>query len=152
MSVLEVADFQHSKTLPAVLSKLLNERQQVLVLYNRLVRLKPFTEAQPLQQPLASLCQWLMDYIALGHFEAYLVLEESALSGAIQQRIEALATRLYPSIQATTDVALEFNDRYDAALHDEDLPEFVTDLARLGKALAARIELEDRLIAAIVEV
>lgn len=60
-----------------------------------------------------------------------------------------LAEALYPRIAATTEEAVAFNDKYDCGDHCSDLAELAGDLSRLGEELAARIELEDRLLQAL---
>ncbi|HXH02219.1 MAG TPA: Rsd/AlgQ family anti-sigma factor [Candidatus Competibacteraceae bacterium] len=145
------ADLLHSKALPALLVKMLGERREMLVLFHKLAEHKPFTQAEPLRRLLQAFCQVLMDYLALGHFEVYQGLEEHAGDPESLRFVERLATELYPRIAATTEVAVDFNDRYDAELYDEDLEALDRDLSRLGQALAERIELEDRLIAAIAD-
>lgn len=143
------ADAVHSKALPDLLRKMLAERQQVLVLYHRLAELQPFSEVEPVQAVLQPFCQVMLDYLALGHFEVYQSLEESCTDPERHERAQDLVERLYPRIAATTERAVEFNDRYDAELHPDDLAILDDDLSRLGEALAERIELEDRLLAGI---
>jgi regulator of sigma D len=58
----------------------------------------------------------------------------------------ALANALYPRISETTDVALDFNDKYAEAAQDNILANFDTDLSKLGEVLELRFELEDELI------
>jgi regulator of sigma D len=58
---------------------------------------------------------------------------------------------LYPQIASSTEVALDFNDKYDCGDHCEITPSFADDLSLLGETIASRIELEDRLIRNLVE-
>ena len=46
-------------------------------------------------------------------------------------------------------VAVEFNDKYDASDHTLDLHALDRDLCKLGEELAVRIEMEDRIIQAL---
>lgn len=139
----------HSKAMPDLVAKMLAERQEILVLFNCLVELKPFTAVSPVQPLLQQFCQVLVDYVALGHFEVYQCLEENAGDTEHCRRVKQLAQELYPRIAETTQAALDFNDRYDCEDHCEILDALCEDLSRLGEQLATRIELEDRLITAI---
>lgn len=143
------ADPIHSKAMPDLIAKMLAERQEMLVLFNQFVELKPYTSVAAVQPLLPRFCQVLVDYVALGHFEVYQCLEENAGNTEHCRRVKQLAQELYPHIAATTQAALEFNDRYDCEDHCEVLDTLCEDLSRLGEQLATRIELEDRLITAI---
>lgn len=143
------ADLIHSKAMPALITKMLAERQEMLVLFNQLVELKPYTSVAAVQPLLQRFCQVLVDYVALGHFEVYQCLEENAGDTEHCRRVKQLAQELYPHIASTTQTAIDFNDCYDCEDHCEILDTLCEDLSRLGEQLATRIELEDRLIATI---
>lgn len=149
MSAQPRSDGVHSKSIPDLIAKLLAERQEMLVLLTRLAELKPYRESKRVQPVLQRFCQVLVDYVALGHFEVYQCLDESAAASAHCRRVKALARELYPRIAETTERAIAFNDRYDTAEHCRALDGLCADLSGLGEHLANRIELEDRLIAAI---
>ena len=84
-----------------------------------------------------------MDYIAAGHFALY----ERIVEGTERRRdVADLAARLYTRIADSTDVALDFNDKYDCEDHCTALDSLSSDMSRLGEELAACIELEDHLI------
>ncbi len=142
-------DGVHSKSIPDLIAKLLAERQQMLVLLSRLAELKPYREAKRVQPVLQRFCQVLVDYVALGHFEVYQCLDESSSDSKHCQRIKTMARELFPRIAETTEQAIAFNDRYDTAEHCRILDGLCNDLSHLGEQLANRIDLEDRLIAAI---
>ncbi|MDX1656118.1 MAG: Rsd/AlgQ family anti-sigma factor, partial [Candidatus Competibacteraceae bacterium] len=72
------SDLLHSKAMPDLIVKLLAERQEVLVLLNELVQLKPYREAARVQPVLQQFCQVLVDYVALGHFEVYQCIDDNA--------------------------------------------------------------------------
>jgi regulator of sigma D len=62
-----------------------------------------------------------------------------------------MAERVYPRLLASTEKAVEFNDRYEhasAEVRRRDLP---GDLSRLGEELALRFEIEDRLFTAFLQ-
>lgn len=128
--------------------KLLAERREMFVLYNRVAGFEAYSGGKPKADRLQEFCQVLVDYIAAGHFWLY-----QRISEGRERRRAVLdaAGEAYPRIAATTDAAVEFNDRYgDAgeALSEEAL---AADLSRLGEQLAVRIELEDRLIDALLQ-
>ena len=129
------------------IKQLIAERNEVLSMYCNLAGCDGTSvntdeiEAEQIQE----FCQLLIDYIAIGHFELYQRISEGAER---RQEIVKLADTIYPRIERTTQVAVEFNDKYDSGndlstLSKEQLTEH---LSRLGEELATRIELEDQLI------
>ncbi|MBY4675511.1 sigma D regulator [Marinobacterium arenosum] len=121
----------------------LEERQQLISLF---VHLPNQRVANGLQSMTENFCQVLVDYLSSGHFEVYeqLLREGSEFNdGSVEN-----AQELFPKIQTTTDVALDFNDRF-SAFDDptvQELREFSESLSSLGVALEERFELEDQLI------
>ncbi len=148
MNAAIVVDPLHSKALPDLVRKLLAARQQSLVLYNKLAALKPFVLTEPVQHLLRQFRQSLVDYLALGPFEVYQALEEQPADSPYSLARD-LARQLYGRIALTTQTALAFHDRYDGASSATDLAELREDLSLLGEDLAERIELEDRILAAL---
>ncbi|MCC6135741.1 MAG: Rsd/AlgQ family anti-sigma factor [Candidatus Contendobacter sp.] len=148
MNTALIADSTHSKALPDLVAKLLTVRQESLVLYHKLAVLKPSTPAGPAQHLLQRFRQTLMDYLALGPFEVYQALEDQPADSPYRPARD-LARRLYARIARTTQTALAFHDRYDGELSDPALADLNQDLSRLGESLATRIELEDRIVAAV---
>ena len=61
------------------------------------------------------------------------------------------AQEVYPLIAETTEHAVAFNDKYDASDHELDFSELSRDLSALGEQIAARVELEDRMLSRILE-
>jgi len=141
------SDLIHSKALPDLIAKLLAERQEILVLFNRLAAMRPYQEAVRVQFLLQQFCQIVVDYMALGHFEVYQCLEDNVRGMQHCRRVKRLARELYPRIAGTTQAAIDFSDRY--AERRQALDRLDTDLSRMGEQLAARIDLEDRLITAL---
>jgi regulator of sigma D len=131
-----------------MVAKLVSERTEMLALFCRLAGVESYApENKPVQKLLQEFCQILVDYIAAGHFALY----ERIVEGTERRReISQLAEKLYPRIAETTDVALDFNDKYDCEDHCEALDGLSADLSRLGEQLAARIELEDKLLAGMI--
>lgn len=150
MATVIQSDPIHSKTAPALIGKLLAKRQETLVFYNRLAKLKSASEPSAFQRLVQQFCQALVDYVALWHFEVYECLEENANDSACCQHIKQLARELCPQIARTTQAAIDFNDRHDGNQTElEKIDDLRNELSKLGEHLATRIELEDQLIDAI---
>lgn len=129
-------------------AKLISERTEMLATFCRLAGIEPYTVDKPVQTLLQEFCQILVDYVAAGHFALY----ERIVEGKERRRtVSDLAAEVYPRIAMTTDVALDFNDKYDCEDHCTVLDSLSADLSRLGEELAARIDLEDRLLAVMAE-
>jgi regulator of sigma D len=130
-----------------IIDKWLTERQELLVLYCKIAGFSPYDKkdhALPDQLQIQTFCQILMDYLSAGHFEVY-----DDIAKACEQKgpkSQQLANELYPRISETTDIALDFNDKYAEVAKDDLLDEFDNDLSKLGEALELRFELEDELI------
>lgn len=129
------------------IKQLIADRNQVLSLYWRLASCDNTEISIDGIDPdiLREFCQLLIDYIATGHFELYRRISEGEER---RQDILNLASNIYPKIQQTTQIAVDFNDLFDGGndySHEikEQLPQ---QLSRLGEELATRIELEDQLI------
>jgi regulator of sigma D len=98
-----------------------------------------------LRDKFVRLCEVLVDYVSAGHFEVYEQLIQEAREfndGGLE-----LAAKVYPRIEQTTGVALNFNDRVDGRLlTEDDVRELFTELSKLGEVLESRFEMEDFLI------
>ena len=132
--------------IPELVDTLLAERQRLLVAFCKLAGVEPFSDKRAVTYLLQEFCQQLMDYTALGYFELLAQLGDEG-AAAPERR---LLSELYPALNATTDLAVQFNDQYDSSSHVLDLAALDQDLSRIGETLAARFELEDRVIAAVV--
>jgi len=129
-----------------VISKLLSERQDMLVRFCRVAGLDPFNHDQPSREMLEEFCQVLVDYSAFGHFEIY----SRILSGDERRKnVLNVASTVYPKIAEATEFAVAFNDKYDALTHTEPLDRLNDDLCTLGEEIAMRIDVEDQLITAL---
>ena len=126
------------------ISNLLNERQQVLVSMCELAELEAGeVSAETVIHNLRNFNQRLVDYTAMGHFEIY----ERIIDGKERRgNIKLVADRVYPSISDTTQLFVEFNDKYDGADESESLVDLYRDLSQIGEAMAERIESEDMLL------
>jgi len=129
-----------------VISKLLSERQDMLVRFCRVAGLDPFDNDEPSREMLEEFCQVLVDYSAFGHFEIY----NRILSGDERRKhVLNVASTIYPKIAEATEFAVAFNDKYDALTHTEPLNHLNEDLCSLGEEIATRIDVEDQLINAL---
>lgn len=129
----------------ASINKLIKQRQQIFVLLCEIGELKPFKRLHNVNSALNEFCEVLVDYIAFGHFEIYnRILKKSERRKASVK----LATSLYLHIVSTTEIALDFNDKYEN--YDASNNDLNSDLSTLGEALATRIEMEDRFIESLL--
>lgn len=129
-----------------MVQKLLDERQEMLLMFCRVAGLEPFKNATPSTDVLQEFCQVLVDYSAFGHFEIY----ERIVAGRERRgQVVEVAREVYPRIAESSEVAVEFNDKYDASDHELDLQQLDRDLSKLGEEIAVRIEMEDHIIRAL---
>jgi regulator of sigma D len=131
-----------------IIDRWLQERQDLLVQYCALSSHLEDNEAEELIEngkDLKSLCQILVDYISAGHFEVY---DQLLKEGREFEDDEALkeAGKLFTTVDNTTELILDFNDKY---LETDDLEAITVDLSQLGESLATRFEAEDRMIAVL---
>lgn len=127
-----------------IIDRWLQERQDVLVLYCKLSDYDAF-EPEQHGDSVRTLCQLLVDYTSAGHFEVYKQLVDEAKEFEDQAAIKE-AGELYTKIDPTTDIILDFNDKYQET---DDLDALRNDLSQLGDALETRFAAEDRLIAVL---
>jgi len=128
-----------------MVDKLLIERQEMLALFCQVAGLEPYTPGEMSQRKLRRFCQVLMDYMAFGHFE---ILARISRGEEKRSSVVKVAEEVYEKILEATEYAVAFNDKYDSPTDDE-CKQLQNDLSILGEELAARIELEDRLVAAM---
>ncbi len=146
MTMSEAQQTDRRKRTHELVRKLLRERQEMLAMFCRVAGLEPFTDKKPSIEVLQEFCQVLVDYSAFGHFEIY----ERIVAGRERRaRVVEVAREVYPRIAEASEVAVEFNDKYDASDHTLDLHELDRDLGKLGEEIAVRIEMEDRIIQAL---
>lgn len=129
-----------------MIDKLLVERQEMLSLFCQVAGLEPYTSVDSDERTLRKFCQVLMDYIAFGHFEIY-----ERISHGDEKRSDVIkvAEKVYDRVVEATEYAVAFNDKYDAVGKFEH-GKLEKDLSILGEELAIRIEMEDRLVAAMI--
>ncbi len=128
------------------IEQLIGRRRDVMVAYCELAGMEGYGNAGAVHPRLRSLCQSMMDYTALGHFEIY----ERIISGKERRtRVREMAAQTYPPLADTTDILVDFNDKYDVLDEQDGMDQLAEDLSRLGETFAARIELEDRIFSAL---
>lgn len=129
-----------------IIDRWLQSRQSLLVRFCALSEKKEFTEGHgETEENLRLLCQHLVDYVSAGHFEVYDQLIREGQEFDDQQGLQQ-ARALYREIDATTDLAVDFNDKYQET---DDLDALAADLSQLGEALETRFSAEDRMIATL---
>ncbi len=126
---------------------MLQQRQQMLVLLWELSKLDFAKIDQNIRETLEEFQEILVDYIATGHFGLYQRISEGTER---RQSVLETAREIYPRIAKTTDVAVEFTDKYEALDAPVIEARLTTDLSTLAEEIATRIELEDRLILAML--
>lgn len=130
-----------------LIEDMLQERQRMLVLLWELSKLDLHTVDQAVLEMLEEFEELLVDYIAAGHFGLYQRISEGTER---RQPVLDVAREIYPRIAHSTDVAVEFSERYDAPDAATVEGHLAADLSRLGEELGTRMELEDRLITAML--
>lgn len=125
-----------------IIDRWLSQRQETLVRY---FNISSDTAADQQSTLLQAFCEALMDYVSAGHFEVYEQLVREAKEfddGGLE-----LARKLYPRVEATTQVIVDFNDKYDTHDHtNKHVSDLPTDLSSLGEAMTERFEMEDQMI------
>lgn len=129
-----------------LLTRWLKERRALLGKYTEIVvSLDSRGDHDALQLRQKALCELLVDYASVGHFEVFHELINEAES--FGDGSCALAEKLLPDIGATTEVILAYEEKYgDASGYPENLNR---DLSALGEVLESRFVLEDQLIAGL---
>jgi len=133
-----------------ILDRWLEERQKLIVLLCEAndAEGNVVKGSDPLPQRIQTLCQILVDYVSAGHFEVYEQLNQEGMEfndGGLE-----LAKKLYPAIDETTEVVLDFNDKYDNADKVEKQRKHLhADLSKLGQTLEERFSVEDQLVEAL---
>lgn len=130
-----------------MIDKWLAERQEMLVLYCQLAGLEPYTPERSTRELLRNFCQVLVDYIAFGHFEIY---NRISQGGERRQSVLRIAEEVYPKIAEVAEISVAFNDKYEATDNFPSMEQLDQDLSVLGAEIAQRIELEDRVVQALL--
>lgn len=148
MTSTSAATPERRKGTRTAIDKLLAERQEVLRLLYRVAGIEPYSGSKPRSQEIEHFCELLVDYVAAGHFGLYQRISE----GRERRRaVLDVAAEVYPRVAATTDAVVAFSDRYARGVGDTTPEVLKHDLSQVGEQLATRVELEDRLITALLE-
>ena len=131
-----------------LIEHMLNERKQLLSLMLQVSEEGLDATSQNSVIDLEEFVQVLVDYIAAAHFGLY---ERIAEGKERRKAVSALAIKIYPRIEQTTEIALAFDEKYNPGNKERELHRFQEDLSMLGEELATRIELEDQLISLILQ-
>lgn len=123
-----------------IIDRWLKGRQDLLVLLVELGQ-----ESDTRERMVEAFCQILVDYTSAGYFEVYDQLIKEGHAFHDDAGLET-ANTLFAVIDGTTEVILDFNDKYEAT---DDLATIEPDLSRLAEMLAVRFEAEDRMIAVL---
>lgn len=124
----------------------LRQRQHLIVQYCSICGVHQQINESPTKiQRLKSFCQTLVDYASAGHFEIYKKLMYEA--ERVNDSTAIIAEKTLPKIQETTEILLDFNDRYETEeLTEEMHATLAKHLSKLGEAMVTRFDLEDELI------
>ena len=91
---------------------------------------------------LQQFCEIMVDYVSVGHFEVFEQITKEAEIFGNDQGLDK-SPELIDKIQTTTELILDFNDKYITA---KDLDALIIDLAALGETFVQRFADEDVLI------
>lgn len=146
MSDSETREFTDRRSISTeVIEHMLAERQQLLSLLVEVSNIRPDV---PDPELLDEFCQVLVDYVASGHFGLY----QRIIDKQERRRgVRETAVEVYPRIEETTRIALDFNEKYESEKRSTDLSSIHEDLSLLGEALTNRIENEDLLITKMLD-
>jgi len=127
-----------------IIDRWLSQRQQLIEMW---MYLKGRGEFTPTDTPkILTACEMLVDYVSAGHFTVYeqLALEAKQFN---DDNAVVLLRKLLPLIENTTEIAIEFNDKYDTKEHcNAQLEALPSSLQTLMVVMAERFQHEDQLI------
>jgi regulator of sigma D len=127
-----------------IVDRWLQERQDMLVQFCDLGAIKESND-ESRGANVRRLCEILVDYTSAGHFEIYDQLAKEGREFGDEDGLEE-AARLFATVDSTTEMILDFNDKYQEI---DDLSTLEQDLSTLGEALESRFSAEDRMIAVL---
>ncbi|MDY0068421.1 MAG: Rsd/AlgQ family anti-sigma factor [Porticoccaceae bacterium] len=134
---------QRWKGFDEAIDRWLEERHQLIVLLSDFATRRDFDVHHPqLARRLAAFRSLLIDYISAGHFEFYQRLLDEGREFHDEQAV-ALGGKLLLAIEGSTQLALAFDEKYDAG---GGFAELEQDLSALAESLVARFGAEDQMI------
>ncbi|MBR9727542.1 sigma D regulator [Shewanella intestini] len=131
----------------SLIDQWLNNRRKLLIQYFTLAGLAPYTRAEkslPSTDEIKQFCAQLVDYVSEGHFEVYDNLVSACEKNSATSK--NTAQLLLPQISKSTDLALDFNDKYSEMADEKILYQLDGDLSALAQTMESRFELEDKLL------
>jgi regulator of sigma D len=128
----------------SIIDRWLEQRRELI---EGFVWLRERGDFTPTDTPMIQrVCEQLVDYVSAGHFEVYEQLAVEAEAFRDDTALQCLK-QLLPEIQATTEIAVEFNDKFDTKEHTNSLlTELPFALQALMLVMSDRFRLEDQLI------
>lgn len=131
------------------INEMIKSRQELVLKYMNLLQAPlgddPFgDERHPSKEDIISFCELLIDYVSHGHFDLYPKIVE--LLEKSSSRSLSIAHRVMPKIEQTTELLLQFNDRYAEDMDESKYESLRDDLDKVGQCLELRFRNEDRLI------
>lgn len=130
-----------------LIEEMLRHRTRMLVQLGELSTVDLENIDQSVKDKLEAFLETLVDYIAAGHFGLYQRIVEG---NERRQPVAETATKFYAQIQATTDIAVDFSERYGMPENTTLDDHLAADLSQLAEQVTTRIELEDQLILAML--
>jgi regulator of sigma D len=130
-----------------LVEEMLTQRNRMLKLLWQLSGQDLASDDETVHEMLDDFLSVLVDYIAAGHFGLY---DRIARGDERRTAVVDTARDIYPTIADTTRAAVDFNEHYGAAPQRTARAGLAAELSRLGEVLTNRIELEDRLIRAML--
>ncbi len=125
----------------------LKSRRKLLVHYCQIAGLPPYGKSEkfvPSFEQVKIFCDLLVDYVSEGHFEIYDTVVNAC--GEYGESSKNLAQQMLPQITPTTNIALDFNDKYAETQDDHVFSQLDKDLSELAQNMENRFELEDELL------
>lgn len=129
-----------------LLTRWLKERREVLGKYTEIVvALDSTLDEEGLAGRQKALCELLVDYVSVGHFEVFheLIVEAESFGDDSCE----LTEKVMPAIGDTTEVIMAYEEKYGS--NGKELKKLKRDLSSLGEVLESRFTLEDQLIAGL---
>ena len=126
-----------------MIERWIEERRELLVKYCELTEVTDFLDPKNnYDAELQQFCEIMVDYVSVGHFEVFEQITKEAEIFGNDQGLDK-SPELIDKIQTTTELILDFNDKYITA---KDLDALIIDLAALGETFVQRFADEDVLI------
>jgi regulator of sigma D len=126
-----------------MIERWIEERRELLVKYCELTEVTDFSDPENnYDTELQQFCEIMVDYVSVGHFEVFEQITKEAEIFGNDQGLDK-SPELIDKIQTTTELILDFNDKYITA---KDLDALIIDLAALGETFVQRFADEDVLI------